>query len=205
MNNFYTSLTGKQKLYFNHYKSNDPFFGSIEFATHLNGMLMKGHMAAEWQEACDILDDIIKLNLIVEEIQLFRATSIDFVDPFISDGKFLSPAFISTSTDKESVKEHYRGIPQDTTPVLLRIECPAGSGIASLENDTTSGLEKEMLLGRYQEFTITSDKIHSDPAIIRHIMDPDLAKGFEQIRVIDLALNNSAINSSEEVQSDILN
>jgi len=191
MNDFYNSLTEKQKLYFDRYKSNDSFSGSIEFATHLNGMLMKGNLAAEWQEACAILDEIIKLNLIDEETQLYRATSVDFVDPFINDGKFISPVFISTNTDKESIKEHYRGVPQDKIPVLLRIKCPAGSGIAPLENDITSGLEKEMLLGRNQEFTITSDNTHSDLAIIRHIKDPDLAEGFEQIRVIDLVLNNN--------------
>lgn len=110
-------------------------------------MLMEGHLAAEWQEACDILDEIIKLKFMAEETQLYRATSVDFVDHFINDGKFISPVFVSTSTNMENVKEHYRGVPQYRTPVLLRIKFPAGSAVAPLENDTTSGLEKEMLLG----------------------------------------------------------
>jgi ADP-ribosyltransferase exoenzyme len=198
MSDFYNALTDKQKLYFDHYKSNDPYPGPVDFATRLNDMLMKGNLESEFQEACDVLDEIIELNLIDEKIQLYRATSVEFIESFLNNGKFICPAYVSTGRDMESIKGHFKGVPLDAIPALLIMTCPSGSKIAPLENDATSGFEKEMLLGRDQEFIIISDKIHTNPAIIRHIMDPDLAEGFDQIRVIDMVLNNNAVNGTDQ-------
>jgi hypothetical protein len=202
MSDFYNGLTDKQKLHLDHYKSNDLHSGLADFATQLNGMLMAGNMKSEWKEACDVLDEIIELNVTDEEILLYRATSVEFIEPFIKDGKLIFPAFISMGKDMDSIKEQYRGVPLYATPALLRITCPAGSKIAPMENDLTSGSEKEMLLGRDQEFTITKDQIYTNPAVIKQIMDPDLAEGFVQIRVIDLILMKDALKGTDLNPSD---
>lgn len=188
MSDFYNSLNEPQKEFFDHYKSNDYYFDSEHFATALNEKLRNGIVSADWQTAINILDEIILKHQLTQEQTVYRVTSLEIINAFRSCNEISYPAFLSTATDLPSVRTHFKTLNTWDTPVIMKIICPEETHIAPFENDTSSGMEKEMLLGRNQKLTIINEEIVTDRPKIEQYMDRDLAIDFDQLHLVTIKL-----------------
>jgi len=166
------------------YKGNSPFGRELCFADFLNQSLRDGlQLAPPWSTASQLLDVLIANSIAKSPMILYRATIDSFVAPYISDGRLVYPAYMSTSTDEGSIQRHFATAFRGVTAALLRIECPGGLPALDMEaNASFGGYEREVLLPRGAQFEIHLDSETNDPAKIAEITSAVYAKSYTSLR-----------------------
>lgn len=153
--NFYDSLPADEQRVHDLFKANSDFSDQQSFADFLNDSLRRGiALGNEWASAAARLDSMISRNRLSYPRELFRATSEVFVEPYIANGEYKYPAYMSTSVSDENLELHWRGV-KNNRHVKLRIECPVGMPAAPMESKASfGGHENEILIGRKAVFEV---------------------------------------------------
>jgi hypothetical protein len=163
MHDFYRALSSLQQQYYNLYKSNDN-----GFVYRMNDALRRGFDVAEFDDAIRELDGLIALNPIAEEMDVYRATFDANVAPFIQNGIYNNPEYLSVAIHKDAVIGHFT---QPNDPALLIFSCEAGMCLAPMEgNALFDDSEKEYLMGRNNSFRVEERKVTTEKAEIEAYM-----------------------------------
>lgn len=171
------------------YKGNSPFDGQLCFADFLNQSLRDGvQLSPSWTIASQQLDALIANSIARSPMTLYRATVDNFVAPHISGTRLVYPAYMSTSTDEESIHRHFATGFRGVIAALLRIQCPVGLPALDMEGEASfGGHEREILLPRGAQFEIQLDSETSDPAQIAEITSALYAKSYTALRIYSLS------------------
>lgn len=157
--NIYNKLTEEEKTVFNSYKN-----GAFSFKLNED---LRQRRKTSYTEEIKILDSIIGRRELEESCQLFRATIETDIIPFIKDGKYVNPEYLSTSTKLTGIKKFFN---ESNGAVFLIIYCSKGTKFADMEENELNGMdEHEVLLGRNNEFLIIEDLYITDKSTIREI------------------------------------
>lgn len=176
--NFYINLSIIQKNVFDKYKGN-----TDGFCYKLNdGLRLRN--AVEFNNDIETLDGIISINQSTEEITLHRATNECQVLPFIENDIYINPDYLSTTIDLERAQYHFTN---PNNPVYITFICTVGTNMAPFEgNELFSNTESEMLLGRENFFSVTSNRVTNDKNEIELIMGRDFAVDVKNLRIIEV-------------------
>lgn len=151
----YAQLDGQQAKAFDLYKTNSPHLDQICFADFINDELRHGRtLPSEWEQQAIALDSIFQMSSMDEDTLLFRATNLSLITPFIAEGVFTYPAYMSTASHVEAVEPHF-GNPSFGRATLLEIECSPGTSALDMElNLAHGGHEAEFLFKRGSRFEV---------------------------------------------------
>lgn len=157
--NLYSQLTEEEKIIYNSYKNDD-------FSFNLNEDLRLGH-ETNYTEEIKVLDNIINKSEFDNGRQLFRATVERDIIPFIKEGIYVNPEYLSTSTELRGIKSFFN---ESIGAVFLMIYCSKGTNYADMEaNEVNTIGEHEILLGRNNEFIVDEDSYITDKKTITEI------------------------------------
>ncbi|MDR6561157.1 MULTISPECIES: ADP-ribosyltransferase [unclassified Arcicella] len=157
--NIYSRLTEEEKRIYNSYKNDDLSF-------KLNEQLRFGDII-NYMDEVKLLDSIIDKSEFNNDCLLFRATVERDVIPFINEGIYVNPEYLSTSTKASGIKSFFN---ESIGAVFLMIYCSKGIKFTDLEaNEENSKGEHEILLGRQNEFKVYEDSYITDKKVIKEI------------------------------------
>lgn len=118
---------------------------------------------------------------------LYRATIDSFVAPYITGKRLVYPAYMSTSTDEDSLQRHFATAFRGATAALLYIECPAGLPALDMESEAGfGGHEREVLLPRGAQFEICSASSTSDPVKIAEVTSVIYSSSYSSLKTYRL-------------------
>ncbi|MCE1987191.1 ADP-ribosyltransferase [Enterobacter roggenkampii] len=132
----------------------------------LNGALRSGFNLSSFLKQINQLNDIFRAKNNTQ-LTLYRMTSSTEFTPSGAEVAlglpFRYPAFLSTTKNIQVLQQF---IPSTGIPVILKIKCPPGTGMALMEANNNLPNEEEVLLQSYTEYKITNSNIISGQLVI---------------------------------------
>jgi len=175
---FYNALSAEEKKVFDLYKGN-----ADRFAYDINRTLRQKDVAT-YRKEIKILDDLILKNKIDKPIRLFRATSNNYVEPFIEGNVYTNPEFLSTTEHTGELGKFFRAIEPGQLPAYVIFDCEPEMCMASMEsNKAFGGMERELLFGRNNKFEVTDHRVSLDRREIEDKMSRLYAQGVESLHI----------------------
>jgi hypothetical protein len=173
----YDELSEVEKHYFTLYKSNEDSFAYL-----LNDYLRsKDDFIKYYGGAIKFLDSIISKSVLPEDIVLHRATVDTCIAPYISGTRYNNPEYLSSGADLKSVQIHFT---DPNNPAYVKYICAKGMNAAHFEtNSSFDDLEKEMLLGRNNEFEVIDNRITEEKKEIEAIMTKFKSIGVRALKI----------------------
>lgn len=176
--NFYNSLSTEEKRVFDLYK------GNTDCSAYNINRTLRQKDVATYREEIKILDDLILKNKIDKPIRLYRATSNNYVAPFIKGSIYTNPEFLSTTEHTGPLGTFFRAIDPGQLPAYVIFDCEPKMCMAPMEsNETFGGMERELLFGRNNKFEVTDHRVSLDRREIEDKMSRLYAQGVESLHI----------------------
>lgn len=174
----------------------------------LNGALRSGFDIESFKTQITELNNIFRAKNNTK-LTLYRMTSSTEFTPSGAEVAlklpFRYPAFLSTTRNIDVLKQF---IPLTGIPVILKINCPVGTGMALMEANNSMPNEEEILLQSCTEYNIKNSKIISGQPEIGRYLGRHNSSRYQCIYEVEMDvtknshhLNNVSINEFYSFQT----
>ncbi|EGT4253440.1 hypothetical protein D8W73_05010 [Citrobacter amalonaticus] len=160
----------------------------------LNGALRSGFNLSSFLNQINQLNDILRAKNSTQ-LTLYRMTSSTEFTPSGAEVAlglpFRYPAFLSTT---KNIQVLQRLTPSTGTPVILKIKCPPGTGMALMEAKNNLPNEEEILLQSYTEYKITKSNIISDQLKITQYLGVHNISRHQRIYEVEMDITQNSFH-----------